>query len=166
MTETAKLNEEQREAALNEDARRRACADPLPGALADAFLEDAIQIGPNTFVRRVVASDWKVLKWLDSPIFKAMLEFQKDEKLRDEVPFTDEEQWEMAWHFTHSPKEARELMARGRESFRSACTVWADDLPMPSLPAAINAMQKQIIKSFSASLKYGGEDEAKKKRTI
>lgn len=161
MADTATLPEA--EAALEQDARRRAAADPLPGALADAFLEDAIQIGDNLYVRRVVASDWKVLKWLDSPIFKAMLEMQKDEGNRDEIAFTDEEQYEMAWQFTHTPAEVRELMTKGREGFKKSCEQWADHLDFASLPSAINALQKQILKSFSTSLKYGGEDEAKKK---
>ena len=65
------------EAQLTEDARKRAAATPLPGALAEAFLCDAIFVpwGDKQIpVRRVVASDWPILQWLESPIFKLILE--------------------------------------------------------------------------------------------
>ena len=62
------------DANLREEANRRAAATPLPGALADAFLTDAIQVTDTMFVRRVVASDWSILQWLDSPIYKMILD--------------------------------------------------------------------------------------------
>lgn len=159
------LDVQSREAALEEDARRRAAADPLPGALNDAFLQDAIQIGPNIYVRRVVASDWLVFKWLNSPIFQAMLELQKDEKLREEVQFTEQEQYEMAWQFTHTPKQVRALMAKGRDKFREECQEFADELDFALLPAAIEALVRQIIRSFSTSQQYGEEGDLKKNKT-
>ena len=151
---------EQVEQVLTEEARKRAAATPFPGPLADAFLHDAIQVDDQLFVRRIVASDWKILQWLDSPICKQMLEFQKEEKLRDPVPFTDEEEWEMAWQFTHSPKECRELMAKGREVFRAAAIEFGDTLTMPQSKLVINAIGRHITNSWMTCIKYVPKDSS------
>jgi hypothetical protein len=148
------------EQVLTEEARKRAAATPFPGPLADAFLHDAIQVDDHLFVRRIVASDWKILQALDSPICKQMLEFQKDEKLREPVPFTDEEEWEMCWQFTHSPKECRELMAKGRAAFREAAIEYGDTLTMPQSKLVIGAIGRQITNSWLTCIKYAPKDAA------
>ena len=151
---------------LRQEANKRAAATPLPGALADAFLTDAIQITDTMFVRRVVASDWSILQWLDSPIYKMILEVQKDEKLRDAVTYTDEEEWEMCWQFTHSPKDCRALKAKGREVFRQTCTdEMGDAYPLIVTKKAVEAISKQILASFDTKIGFtsGEGDESKKK---
>ena len=145
---------------LTEEARKRAAATPFPGPLAEAFLSDAIQVDDHLFVRRIVASDWKILQWLDSPIIRQMLELQKDEKLREDVQFTDEEEWEMCWQFTHSPKECRELRAKGREAFKAAAVEYGDTITMPQSKLIIKAIGKQIVNSYSTAVKYMPKESA------
>jgi hypothetical protein len=157
---------QRREGGLNHEAAKRANADPLPGVLYRAFDPDHIPIGNGLSVRPVVASDWKALKWLESPVWKAFLELQKDEKIREDVAYTDEEQYEMAWQFTHTPKEVRALMARGRDCFRETCVEWADTITFAALPDAVNAIQRQIILSFTSRPTVGSDDDLKKKTPL
>ena len=145
---------------LTEEARKRASATPFPGPLAEAFLSDAIQVDEKLFVRRIVASDWKILQWLDSPIMRQMLELLKDEKLRDDVPFTDEEEWEMCWQFTHLPKDCRELQAKGRETFRAVAVEYGDTITMPQSKLIVRAIGKQIVNSYSTAVKYMPKESA------
>ena len=156
------ITDKLRETQLTEDAQKRAAADPLPGSLAEAFLSDAIQVGDNLYVRRVVASDWRIIKALDSPLYRQMLEYQKPEETREEIEFSDEEQWEMCWQFTHSPKECRALLAKGRDAFRETASEMADTISMPQMPMIIKAIVKQIYASFETSIKYSGDGDEKK----
>jgi hypothetical protein len=167
MGTTPTLDEQAQELELTEQARRRAAATPLPGALADAFLTDAIQVTDNMFVRRVVASDWSILQWLDSPIYKMILEVQKDEAMRDAVTYTDEEEWEMCWQFTHSPKDCRALKAKGREVFRQTCIdEMGDTNPLVVTKKAVEAISKQILASFDTKIGFSsGEGDDSKKKT-
>jgi hypothetical protein len=164
MGDVLELTEEQRrDAALHQEAVRRANADPLPGVLYRAFDPPPIDIGNGLMVRPAVASDWKVMKWLESPLWKSFLELQKDEKIREEVAYTDEEQYEMTWQFTHAPAVIRALMAQGREKFRQTCIEWADTITLSALPDAIQAIQKQVILSFTSRPTIGDDDDVKKK---
>lgn len=150
---------------LTEDANRRAAATPLPGALADAFLTDSIQVSDNLFVRRVVASDWSILQWLDSPIYKMILEVQKDEKIRESVSYTDDEEWEMVWQFTHSPKDVRSLKAKGREVFKETCASdIGDSYSLVVTKKAVEAISKQILASFDTKIGFSSGDEPDSKK--
>jgi hypothetical protein len=161
----AQILETAREHQLTEDANRRAAATPLPGALAEAFLTDAIQVSDKLWVRRVVASDWSILQWLDSPIYKMILEVQKDEKIRDEVPYTDEEEWEMCWQFTHTPKQCRELKAKGRGVFRQTCIdEMGDAHSLIVTKKAVEAISKQILASFDTKIGFSSSDESELKK--
>ena len=155
------------EANLREEANRRAAATPLPGALSDAFLTDAIHVADGLDVRRVVASDWSILQWLDSPIYKMILEVQKDEKLRDAVSYTDEEEWEMVWQFTHSPKDVRALKAKGREVFKETCAAEiGDKYKLTETKQAVEAISKQILASFDTKIGFtDGDGDSSKKNT-
>ena len=153
---------------LREEANRRAAATPLPGPLADAFLKDAIQVDENVFVRRIVASDWSLLQWMDSPLYRMFLELQKDEPLREEIKYTDEEEWEMCWQFTHSPKECRVLREKGREVFRATCTEQiGDNVLMGVQKAIVAAISKQVVACFGTKVGFGdGDGDESKKKTI
>lgn len=137
--------------ALVAAAGKRAAAEPLPGALSEAFLGDAIDV-QGVKVRRIVASDWIILKGLNSPIYRQMLEFQKDEAQREPVPFTDGEAYEICWQFTHAPKASRELLARGREVFtETAREEIADLLDVAVCDAIVKAVGLQMVKSFQTA---------------
>ena len=150
-----------------EEARKRAATDPLPGPLAEAFLSDSIKVGQIN-VRRVVASDWPILKQLNSPIYLQWLEMQKAPEIREEVPFTDEQAYEMCWQFTHTPKESRVLLVGGVEAYRLKATEEiADMFDLATLTEIVNAIQQQLMRSSRSVLKLGsGESEEPEKKTI
>ncbi|MDE2097606.1 MAG: hypothetical protein KGL39_10195 [Patescibacteria group bacterium] len=158
----AEITPEQ-DAGLRQEAMKRAAADPLPGPLSDAFLKDAVDVGKGIFVRRVVASDWHILKALNSPILRQLLELQKDETLREETEYSDLEQAEMVYQFTHSPKQCRELLKMGREIFSSTSQDYCDtSVDFSQMPMIIAAITKQLSDCISASVSYGAEDLKKK----
>ena len=151
---------------LKEDARRRAGTDPLPGPLADAFQSDCIPVNGSVKVRRVVTSDWVILRQLKSPIIQQMLEMQKDEAIREEVPFTDEEGYEICWQFTHNPKDCRALLEVSRERFRQqAIEDIADSLDPSIVGQVVKAVGKQILRSFETALKYGTDESDGEKKS-
>ena len=157
-------NESDVEQQLTEDANRRAGAMPLPGALSEAFLNDAIKVTDNILVRRIVASDWKIMQALDSPLYRSALEAQKDEKIRDDVTYTDEETSEMCWQFTHTPKQCRELLAKGRDEFRRvAVEEMGDNHPAQVIEATIKAITAQVVNSGNTRILYGSDSEGSKK---
>ena len=153
---------------LRKESNKRAEATPLPSVLADAFLNGAIDVGDNVKVRRAVASDWPLIQWLNSPLFKLLLEIQKDESLREEVPYTDEEEWEMCWQFTHTPAQCRELKAKGREAFREvAVAEIGDNMQMGVQKNVVMAITQQVAASFGTKIEFaspdsGGDDSKKK----
>jgi len=165
MGTTPTLDEQAQELELKEQANRRAAATPLPGALADAFLTDAIQVTDNMFVRRIVASDWKILQALGSPIYKLILELQKDAALREDISYTDEEEWEMCWQFTHNPKECRELLAKGKDAFRSEAVALGDTLTLPVMKSIVAAVRKHLFDSYLTKVNFGSEETPAEKKT-
>lgn len=151
------------ELGLEDNANRRAAATPLPGPLSDAFLTDAIDCGNGLVVRRIVASDWIILQWLDSPLYKMALEAQKDESIKEEVDYQESEGYEMIWQFTHTPKQCRELKAKGREAFTETAYSEIGDAHKPQdLAKAIQAIGKQIAASFETKVSFEAEDSKKK----
>lgn len=156
--------ERSRETQLSEDAGKRASATPLPGPLLSAFLDESIQVTPEIKVRRFVASDWAILQWLNSPIYKMTLESQKAEEIREPVQSTNEEDYELCWVFTHTPQQCRELKAKGRETFTQTATEEiADVVTLPVLGLIVAAISKQIVKSFETAIQYGANGEGAKK---
>ena len=148
---------------LQTDARRRAAADPLPGPVAEAFLEGPITIGKWT-IRRVVLSDWAILRGLKSPIIQQMLEMQKPLEIRETVPYTDEDGWEMIWQFTHTPAENRALLAKGRSVYReTAITEIGDAIEVGEGELIVQAVNQQIMRSFATAVKHGTDESAEKK---
>lgn len=103
--------------ALQDMARSRAGAEPLPGAMADAFLADDIQIAEGIVVRRIVASDWKILNWLNSPIKLQVLELTKPKEQREDVQISDDEEMEICFQFTRPLPEVRKAQKFGRAGF-------------------------------------------------
>ena len=150
------------DAGLRDESQKRAAADPLPGPLSDAFLKGAIRISRDVAVRRIVASDWHILKGLDSPILRQLLELQKDESLREETAYSDVEQCEMVYQFTHTPKECRELLAQGRNLFKAKAEDYCDDqINFAQMPQIIAAITKQLSDCIATSLSYSADEKKK-----
>lgn len=159
------LNQDAVEARLKVDALARASADPAPGPIMEAFSDGITRIC-GLSVRRVVASDWMMLKALNSPIYRQLLELQKPLEIREEVPFSDEEGWEMICQFTHTPAQNRAQLAKGRDNYREwAIQETADTLKMEDAASVIAAVQSQITASHSTAQRHGSADNDSEKKT-
>lgn len=140
---------------LSQLASRRASADPLPGPLADAFAKGAIAVG-ELKVRKVVASDWVTFKRIKSPVLEMVLEIQQSAGSPDatipEVEFTDQQQWEMCWQFTHTPAEVRVALDDGFFSDYARRDI--ADAPDVQVPLIITAAMEQIKRSWQTAVKF------------
>jgi len=142
-------------------AAKRAEANPLPGALGDAFLSGPIAIAGHE-VRKLVASDYVIFKFLDSPILRQLLELSKSPDKQEAVAFSDEEEWEMCWQFIHNPKECRELMKRGREQFRELCAVEIGDSFSPEeTKLIVLAISEQVRRNGDTAVKFVADAKEK-----
>lgn len=147
-------------------ATARAAADPLPGALKEAFIGGDINVAKDVTVRRVVASDWKKLKWLDSPILKQMLELQKPVEAREEVPYTDTEAFEICFQFTRPPKDTHAFLLGPRENFREAAIdTIGDKYDLPLCYKIVDAVSEQFAKSFLTALQFMPDEENAEKKS-
>ncbi len=155
MADVIETNHHVHETLLSLEAGRRAGADPLPGPAGDAFaLHGDIRVGPFT-VRRVVASDWKILKAIDSPIIKMLLELRQDPTSTAEVPIEPEEEWELAYQFTRPVAEARAALAQGRDKFRAAASAQIGDaIDEPLIKLISSAVLEQIRRSWLSAVSY------------
>jgi hypothetical protein len=142
-------------------AAKRAESNPLPGSLGDAFLSGPITIAGHE-VRKLVASDYVIFKFLDSPILRQLLELSKAADKQESVSFTDEEEWEMCWQFIHTPRECRELMKKGRESFRELCSVEIGDSFSPEQTKLIVlAISEQVRRNGDTAVKFVADAKEK-----
>ena len=147
---------------LKGEAQKRASADPLPGPAGDAFaIHQGIKIGSSGLVvRRVVATDWQILKALDSPILKMLLELRQNPSATVEVPITVEEEWEMAYQFIRPVAEVRATLGEGREQFREMARSQVGDQIDESVVGLIRlAVLEQVRRTFETALAYKQEME-------
>jgi hypothetical protein len=146
---------------LRQMASDRASADPFPGPLSEAFCKGAIQVGEFQ-VRKIVASDWKILKALDSPILKFIQEMIQDPGQVPDVPVNDVEEWEVCLQFTRDPESVRELLSKGREVFRSAATKEiGDTVEAETVKIIVACVAEHIRRSWATALSYKAELEEK-----
>ncbi len=93
-------------------AVERANREPLPGALAGAFDPmQSIKVGDYT-IRPIVAGDYTLIKKLNSPVYRQILELQK-ENGGEEVQVDDVEQWELIYILTNPPEHSLKLLYNG-----------------------------------------------------
>lgn len=147
---------------LENEAAKRANADPLPGPAGDAFAKNGpIEVGPHV-VREVVASDWKVLKALDSPIIKMIMEMRQNPNSNVEIDVTDDEEFQIAFQFTRPPKVVREAMAKGKEAFtETAVLEIGDKIDSPTIKLIQAAVMEQIRRSWITAVSYKEKLEEK-----
>lgn len=142
------------EPTIEDMAAERAASDPLPGPLSAAFISDSIEVA-GMRVRKLVASDYVVFKFLDSPILRQLLELAKPEDAREDVIANDTEEWEMVWQFTNNPRKVRDAMAKGREFFsKSATDEVGDRLSPEQLKIVMLAIFEQIKRSAESSVAF------------
>lgn len=105
--------------AIDVQAGSRAAADPLPGPLAEAFKPLNIQVEGFT-IRPLVAWDWAIMKTLNSPIYRQMLEVMQLGDKAEQVPSEPSEMWELIYLLTRPCEEADKVFQRGADAFRDA----------------------------------------------
>lgn len=147
----------QRGAVLNE-AVARANREPLPGALDRAFgPEGEIVVGAFK-VRKVVHADYPILKRLNSPLYRQMLEGSNEE-----IKPEHEELFELCYQFTRPCREVRETLNKGREFFREVATQTFGDAPIEDgvLTAVFTAVVEQFTTSMSTMQAHTSKEEGK-----
>jgi hypothetical protein len=125
-------------------AIREACANPAPGPVAEAFLPEPITVAGMTF-RPFVLADLLILERLDSPLFRLIVEAAKAEGDRTDPPYSGTDAIEAAWLFSHTPSEARALLARGREVFRDQAQAELADTMPPWIIAEIKDKTTRVL---------------------
>jgi hypothetical protein len=84
-----------------------------------------------------------------------MLEAGADKKELESLKIEDEEMYEMIFQFTHSCKEIRSLLKKGRDAFREAAIEdIADKYSMSDLNILLNGVAKQIQKGFVTMVEH------------
>lgn len=151
-------------------ATRRANAEPLPGPLATAFNADELQ-ALGIKLRPVVASDFILLKKLNSPLYRRTFELAeharqvKAGELAADAPppqtnFDEEECVEMIYQFSIPLPQARAELKRGREFFREqAQQAITDHAPVDALPRLVEAVVANFTAAFSTAVQYSGESK-------
>lgn len=146
---------------LKQQALGRANGEPFPGPLADAFLKDAIMVG-DIAVRKVVARDWKILRAINSPVIRLIQDSAQNPNAVPEIETTDEEEWELAFQFTHTPSEVWDTLQKGREMFSKVAQIAVADNPRftSSIVKLIGAaVMEQIRREWQTALKFKAEME-------
>lgn len=150
-------------------------AEVLPGPLANAFGVDNVIMVAGMEVRPIRASDWKLLKAINSPLYTQtvqsdeMIEAAKSGKLADfkgkDIDYTEEDGIELCFIFTRHPKDCRSVLAKGREVFReTAMQEFGDKVSAQEMGEVMKAVAAQAQSAFSTALKYeasNGEDAKK-----
>lgn len=134
----------------------RAQMDAVPGPLADAFAGDVPKFCGLT-LREVVPTDLGLLKRLDSPLHREMLQLAKPVEERVSPEFADEDVWELLYLFTRPARAARATLAMGRPQFREAALAFADALPPEAIGrrAELMAIVSQLwLRAFSTLVEH------------
>jgi hypothetical protein len=152
---------------------RRANAEPLPGPLSQAFTLDELKQFGFT-IRPVVASDFILLKRLDSPLYRqtfALAEHARQIKAQEIPPdaqppvtkYDDEECVEMIYQFTRPLEEVRRVLKRGRDHFReTALATITDAIPiaqMDAYPRLVTTVIENFTAAFSTAVEYGASEK-------
>lgn len=139
-------------------AGHAAAADPLPGPLLDAFLPPELTAA-GIKLRPLVASDWAILKKIDSPILKELQATALDPNLpKPEIKYEEEDIWELLFIFSTPPERLRREMTMGRENFRNvAMQLTADKLPFEVVMQRrqiLEALAQNIVRPFATRLAH------------
>lgn len=138
----------------------QANAEPFPGPLADAFANGPIRLGEFT-VREFVPMDAALLRRLDSPFYRQLLEILKPKEQRQATPCEDLDEWVVIYLFTRPCAEAEAVLNQGVAEFqRQARAAFAHN---PRLNLALyqdlfEACAHRIITAFDTALRWRTRD--------
>jgi hypothetical protein len=159
-----------REAALQNEIRVQAgvvaAADPLPGPLVDAFTPCDIEVEGYT-VRPLVAYDWAIMKKLNSPIYRQMLEVMQNGEKAKEVSNEPEEMWDMIFLLTRTCSEADSFFKKGVEAFRDqAKKEIGFKMNLAEVARLADACTQQIYAHMQTMVSYAAKEEEGEVKTF
>ena len=144
-------------------AQKGANADPLPGALLDAYAEIPEAVA-GMQVRKIVHYDWVLFRMLKSPVLDALAEagHGKNGKNRKHggrvsATYSDGQESELIFQLTRPVKEMDGLMKRvGVEGFRGAAKESIGySLGPIEVGLLMKCVEREFARYFSTVIKYG-----------
>ncbi len=156
-----------RTATLENEAGKRANAEPLPGPLSAAFGPEEIKCRVFS-IRKVVAYDWQILKQIKSAFYENWLEWQKPEEIRQMVEMSDATICDLIFLLSRPCIESWELINVGIEQFkRASADAIVTRYTMPELLGESKAVIEQFKRHNETFVRYVSEesDGSKKNST-
>lgn len=150
---------------LKKQQRRRskiaeANAEPFPGPLADAFAGAPIKLDGFS-VREFVPRDVAILKRLNSPFYRQILEALKPREKRKPTDVADADEWEVIYLFTRPCAEAEAKLNEGRAAYTQAARAAFADNPRINI-ALYNDLYLvcagRIVAAFRTAVAYQSRD--------
>jgi hypothetical protein len=145
--------------------KRKACAEPFPGPLHEAFAAEPPTVA-GIKLRAMVAADFILLKQLGSPLYRRSFDLAEHQRrinageiAADAPPpstsFTEEELAEMVYQLMQPARDARRVLAQGREHFREkAMAEVMDRILVTDIPHLVNAVVGIYLQAFSTAIGY------------
>lgn len=136
------------------DSARHANAAPLPAPLAASPLPEPIRVGELT-IRPFVPYDVVILRKLNSPLYRQMVELSKPDEQRTVTDFDDDEEFEIIYQFITPIEEVRAELARGREHFRErarAAVAYNPGINVLDYAALIAGVSQNLIRGVASSI--------------
>lgn len=141
-------------------AGRRAMAEPLPGALADAFsLAPDIVVGPYN-VRRFRDGDFKLLAALDNPFNDWLRAALNGDETGAGVKMqpTGQPMWDLAFLFTRPASVSKDVIAAvGVLELQAKAEEEFSELRIAALSQILEAIIEQATIYATANIAYGSK---------
>jgi len=134
----------------------QANAEPFPGPLAQAFAQGPIRVGEFT-IREFVPMDAAILRRLDSPFYRQILEVLKPVGARKPTPYEDTDEWMVIFLFTRPCAEAEKILDAGPAVFAQAAREAFAHNPRINLALyqdLFTACASRIMAAFHTALDY------------
>lgn len=146
------------DAKLQSAASSRAASDPFPGPMAmvvdGGFVDVMTSRGKITF-RPLVASDLVVLRKLNSPVYRELLEMGTPEEARTKVEYTDEDVFDIVYQFTNPIKEIRQLVKKGNDIYHeTAMSEVGDKFNVADTAPLIAGFQTIVLGSTATMVEH------------
>lgn len=141
-------------------ARAQANQDPTPGPLKQAFEVELLKVGCLT-LQPLVGSHILILKRLNSPIYRHVIEAAKPETQRVKIDYDDEEIFEALFVLTQHPQKVRAALAQGRQAFREeALAATADVLGVFDMGRATEMIGEAFRRAFATQTEVTAATDA------
>jgi hypothetical protein len=139
-------------------AAERAINEAFPGPLVEAIeagpIEVITSVGP-AFIRPVVLSDHIIGKKLNSPFYRNMVERSINNEKSNSEDATEEEIIDMIFQFTHTARDTRKVLSKGKEYYHEmAMEEIGDKYQITDLKDLVNAIIQQYSNCFKTAVKH------------